>query len=157
MKKKNSLFLFKERKAIPRTVPTWGLTMCRTPAHQVLHTDLSQFHHKPTGRVLGVAFRYVHVTLSKGLLQWAPEKAGTNKGRTLFRDQPRKPALRQRDCTQGGCPGRKLLPFCSCDSPCRDALCTSKAEMSQDVGEQNQRRGTKEWTQHASDTHLTWS
>lgn len=77
-------------------------------------------HHKPTGWVLGVAFQYVHVTLSKGLLQWAPEKAGTNKGRTLFRDKPRKPALRQRDCTQGGCPGRKLH---------LSALVTAHAEM----------------------------
>ena len=54
-------------------------------------------------------------------------------------------------------PRQKTSPFCSCDSPRRDALCVSKAEMSQDVGEQNERRGTKEWTQHASDTHLPWS
>lgn len=77
-------------------------------------------HHKPTGWVLGVAFRYVHATLSKCLLQWAPEKAGANKGRTLFRDKPRKPALRKRDCTQTGCPGRKLH---------LSALVTAHAEM----------------------------
>lgn len=34
------------------------------------------------------AFWHVHVTLPKGLLQWAPEKAGTNKGGTRSETNP---------------------------------------------------------------------
>lgn len=118
MRKKNSLFLFKLRKAILRTARTYlrahyapGILLTRS--YTLTSVNL---HHKPTGWVFGVAFRYVHVTLSKGLLQRAPEKAGTNKGRTPFRDKSRKPALRQHDCTQKGCPSREQHPSGSCDS-----------------------------------------